>query len=193
MVPLPPLPAECHPQPVCISGSSQRPERQAWSPGVDLSMTRHALFTLFTWKTRFLLRFRSPCGGGLSKDRPSCGLFGPFLPASMSGLALSLSRKAMGSVNLGRSQGSGFWSSHCCCFMSHPGNPSGTHTGVGHFCVHKALGHRLFCLILTAALWVQCAYKYLFLHFPGGTADRNLPASAGDLALIPGPGRFHMP
>ena len=29
--------------------------------------------------------------------------------------------------------------------------------------------------------------------FPGGTVDKNLPASAGDMSLIPGPGRFHMP
>ena len=83
--------------------------------------------------------FKSPCGGGLSKDRPSCGLLGSFLPALRSGLAFFLSRRAMGSGNLGRGQGSGFWSSHCCCFTSHPGDPFGTHTGVGHFCVHKAL------------------------------------------------------
>ena len=29
--------------------------------------------------------------------------------------------------------------------------------------------------------------------FPGGTVDRNLPASAGNGDLIPGPGIFHMP
>ena len=28
---------------------------------------------------------------------------------------------------------------------------------------------------------------------PGGAVDRNLPASAGDMGSIPGPGRFHMP
>ena len=28
---------------------------------------------------------------------------------------------------------------------------------------------------------------------PGGTVDRNLPTNAGDIGLIPGPGRFHMP
>ena len=27
---------------------------------------------------------------------------------------------------------------------------------------------------------------------PGGTVDNNLPVSAGDTGLIPGPGRFHM-
>ena len=29
--------------------------------------------------------------------------------------------------------------------------------------------------------------------FPGGTVDRNPPASAGDTGSIPGLGRFHMP
>ena len=29
--------------------------------------------------------------------------------------------------------------------------------------------------------------------FPGGTVGKNLPASAGDMGLIPGPGIFHMP
>ena len=28
---------------------------------------------------------------------------------------------------------------------------------------------------------------------PGGTVHKTLPASAGDMASIPGPGRFHMP
>ena len=29
--------------------------------------------------------------------------------------------------------------------------------------------------------------------FPGGAVDKNLPATAGDMGLIPGPGRSHMP
>ena len=29
--------------------------------------------------------------------------------------------------------------------------------------------------------------------FPGGTVDKNPPANAGDMGLIPVPGRFHMP
>ena len=29
--------------------------------------------------------------------------------------------------------------------------------------------------------------------FPGGTLEKNLPANAGDMGLIPGLGRFHMP
>ena len=31
------------------------------------------------------------------------------------------------------------------------------------------------------------------LDLSGDTADRNLPANAGDTGSIPGPGRFHMP
>ena len=31
------------------------------------------------------------------------------------------------------------------------------------------------------------------LDFPGGSVDKNPPASAGDTGSIPGPGRFHMP
>ena len=31
------------------------------------------------------------------------------------------------------------------------------------------------------------------LDFPGGTVDKNLPASMGSTGLISGPGRFHMP
>ena len=30
-------------------------------------------------------------------------------------------------------------------------------------------------------------------YFPGGTVNKNPPASAGDTGLIPGPGRFHVP
>ena len=29
--------------------------------------------------------------------------------------------------------------------------------------------------------------------FPGGSVVKNLPANAGDTALIPDPGRSHMP
>ena len=29
--------------------------------------------------------------------------------------------------------------------------------------------------------------------FPGGTMDKNLPADAGDMSSIQGPGRFHEP
>ena len=36
-------------------------------------------------------------------------------------------------------------------------------------------------------------FKTYHWDFPGGTVDRNPPASAGDTGSICGPGRFHMP
>ena len=30
-------------------------------------------------------------------------------------------------------------------------------------------------------------------NFPGGSVEKNLPASAGDMGIIPDPGRSHMP
>ena len=30
-------------------------------------------------------------------------------------------------------------------------------------------------------------------NFPGGPVVKNLPANAGDLGSVTGPGRFHMP
>ena len=126
--PLPPLPAECHPQPACISGSSQRPECQPRSPGVELSVATHALFTLFTWRTRFLLRFRSPWGGGLSKHRPAVGCLAPSCRARDLGWHSLSPEKPWAVGSLGRGQSSGFWSSHCCCSMTLPlpGSPFGT-------------------------------------------------------------------
>ena len=35
--------------------------------------------------------------------------------------------------------------------------------------------------------------KITYMDFPGGPVVKNLPASAGDMGSIPGPGRFHMP
>ena len=34
--------------------------------------------------------------------------------------------------------------------------------------------------------------KHTEEDFPGGTVDKNLPASAGDTGSFPGPGRYHM-
>ena len=31
------------------------------------------------------------------------------------------------------------------------------------------------------------------VDFPGGTADKNLPANAADMGSISGPERFHIP
>ena len=36
-------------------------------------------------------------------------------------------------------------------------------------------------------------FKMHVLDFPGGPLDKNPPAKAGDVGLIPGPGRYHMP
>ena len=33
----------------------------------------------------------------------------------------------------------------------------------------------------------------IHVDFPGGVVDKNLPVNPGDMDLIPGPGRFHMP
>ena len=39
---------------------------------------------------------------------------------------------------------------------------------------------------------VKKILKELTWDFPGDTVDKNLPADAGDMGSIPGPGRFHM-
>ena len=35
--------------------------------------------------------------------------------------------------------------------------------------------------------------KHYLRDFPGGPVVKNLPANAGDVGLIPSPGRLHMP
>ena len=35
--------------------------------------------------------------------------------------------------------------------------------------------------------------KTLWMSFPSGSVVKNQPANAGDVGLIPGPRRFHMP
>ena len=35
--------------------------------------------------------------------------------------------------------------------------------------------------------------KNIYVGFPDGAVDKNLPATAGDTGLIPGQGRSHMP
>jgi hypothetical protein len=54
-------------------------------------------------------------------------------------------------------------------------------TGVSY--IEISYFYSLLLLSLTAA----------FQNFPGGTADRNLLANAGDMGSIPGPGGFDMP
>ena len=36
-------------------------------------------------------------------------------------------------------------------------------------------------------------FKFVFVDFPGGAVVKNLPANAGDMGPIPGPGRPHTP
>ena len=50
---------------------------------------------------------------------------------------------------------------------------------------------------LTAAITLEnCLsvwYKVKLMGFPGGAVVENPPANAGDMGLIPGPRRSHMP
>ena len=53
----------------------------------------------------------------------------------------------------------------------------------------------VFCILIAVMVTgthtcVKNSYKW---DFPDGTADRNLPANAGDTGSISGPGRSHMP
>ena len=41
--------------------------------------------------------------------------------------------------------------------------------------------------------WRDRGFKSFKQDFPAGAVDKNPPASAQDMCLIPGPGRFHMP
>ena len=45
---------------------------------------------------------------------------------------------------------------------------------------------------------VNASFSFIFkdiwpLRLTGGPVVKNLPANGGDMSLIPGPGRFHMP
>ena len=42
---------------------------------------------------------------------------------------------------------------------------------------------------------MECILIHLktFENFPGDTVGKNLPVNAGDMGLVPGPGRFQMP
>ena len=37
----------------------------------------------------------------------------------------------------------------------------------------------------------EIVHKTHFMDFPGGAVGKNLPAKAGNMDSIPGPGRFH--
>ena len=53
------------------------------------------------------------------------------------------------------------------------------------------------CLSATLHLHHQLPYTFLLKNdprgFPGGAVVKNLPASAGDTGLSPGPEKSHMP
>ena len=58
--------------------------------------------------------------------------------------------------------------------------------------------HLLLCLLKTLyllLLWtpLKTEKKKKKEGFPGGSVLKNLPANAGHMGLIPGPGRSHMP
>ena len=40
--------------------------------------------------------------------------------------------------------------------------------------------------------FLPSTFKYNQVDFPGGPAVKNPPANAGDMGLIPGPGRFYV-
>ena len=71
----------------------------------------------------------------------------------------------------------------------------------------KTVGKCVLCYIFYYVIYVlyiiYIVYIYIWIHildiyiqnldFPGGSVVKNLPASAGDIGSIPGPGRSHMP
>ena len=48
-------------------------------------------------------------------------------------------------------------------------------------------------LLIKNELILKKLKKKIFRGFPGGAVVKNLPANAGDMGSIPGPGRSHMP
>jgi len=42
-------------------------------------------------------------------------------------------------------------------------------------------------------IWIECVQKNIRWDVPSGTVGKNPPANAGNMGLIPGLGRFHMP
>ena len=50
-----------------------------------------------------------------------------------------------------------------------------------------------FLAIRNTKIYCELMSKSNDRDFPGGTVVKNLPANAGDMGSIPGPGRSHMP
>ena len=57
----------------------------------------------------------------------------------------------------------------------------------------KSLFKRILNFTYKEKLLVSASLKHHLWGFPGGTVVKNPPASAGDLGLIPSPGRSHVP
>ena len=55
--------------------------------------------------------------------------------------------------------------------------------------VKKTLQISYPAFILLSPYYTIAGFKASFLDFSGGTVDRNPPASAGDVGLMPGPGK----
>ena len=50
-------------------------------------------------------------------------------------------------------------------------------------------------IILSIPIFIMRNFKHKYKlkeDFPGGAVDKNLPANAGDMSLIPGPGIFYL-
>ena len=76
-------------------------------------------------------------------------------------------------------------------WLAHPGHPERKRYEQEEF--QKAdslLTYHRYCKTFTG--YMAVLKKYL-QDFSGGTVDKNPLANAGDMGLIPGLGRFHMP
>ena len=105
----------------------------------------------------------------------------------------------------------------CVCALTHAHTLTHTHTHTSpytlspfvnwlskllypilkHFSQHfrQGVGAQRFpppCPVLIVSPGPQGVRKLNFGDFPGGSADENLPTSAGDTGSIPGQGGFHM-
>ena len=52
---------------------------------------------------------------------------------------------------------------------------------------------QVFLIYLSSLSLLQYLQTFYIKSFPGGPVVKNLPANAGDISLIPGLGRFHIP
>lgn len=70
--------------------------------------------------------------------------------------------KSWTAESLGRVRSSGFWSSHCCCFMSNPGGPSVTFMRLcGVLVCSQSTGTQRVS-VLTTVLQDRCSHTFFF-------------------------------